>query len=67
MAETEGESSGMELVNVLASEVETNPEQLLIDKENVADIEAIRSSLSAPRIYIDFAFFRTKFLYLSII
>ena len=41
MAETEGESSGMELVNVLASEVETNPEQLLIDKENVADIEAI--------------------------
>ncbi len=37
MAETEGESSGMEL----ASEVETNPEQLLIDKENVADIEAI--------------------------
>lgn len=40
MAGTEGDG-GMELVNVLASEVETNPEQLVIDKENVADIEAM--------------------------
>lgn len=39
--EPESDGKGTELVNVLASEVETNPEQLFIDKENVADIEAI--------------------------
>lgn len=41
MAETENDGSSTELVNVIASAVETNPEQLMIDKENVADIEAI--------------------------
>lgn len=41
MTEQEDDETGMELVNVLASAVETNPEQLMIDKENVADIEAI--------------------------
>ena len=41
MAGPESDDNGTELVNVLASEVETNPEQLFIDKENVADIEAI--------------------------
>ena len=41
MAETE-EDGAMELVNVIASNIETNPEQILIDKENVAQIEAIR-------------------------
>lgn len=40
MAETE-EDGGMELVNVIASNIETNPEQIFIDKENVAQIEAI--------------------------
>lgn len=41
MADTEGGGNGTELVNVIASEIETNPEQLMIDRENVADIEAI--------------------------
>ena len=45
MTETEGEQngngSGMKLLNTLASAVETNPEQLMIDRENVADIEAM--------------------------
>lgn len=41
MAETEGDGGGTELVNMIASAVETNPEQLMIDRENVADIEAI--------------------------
>ncbi|MDE6622128.1 MAG: RNA polymerase sporulation sigma factor SigH [Lachnospiraceae bacterium] len=41
MAETESDGNSTELVNVIASAVETNPEQLMIDKENVADIEAI--------------------------
>lgn len=41
MTEPENEGDSTELVNVLASAVETNPEQLVIDKENVADIEAI--------------------------
>lgn len=41
MAEAEGEGGGTELVNVIASKIETNPEQLMIDRENVADIEAI--------------------------
>lgn len=37
-----------ELVNVLASRRDTNPEELLIDKENVADIEsAIEKELSS--------------------
>lgn len=40
MAEAEG-GSGTEFLNVLVSGAETNPEQLMIDKENVADIEAI--------------------------
>lgn len=41
MTESGGDGNVTELVNVIASEVETNPEQLMIDKENVADIEAI--------------------------
>ena len=40
MAETE-EDGAMELMNVIASNIETNPEQIFIDKENVAQIEAI--------------------------
>ncbi|MBD5451147.1 MAG: RNA polymerase sporulation sigma factor SigH [Lachnospiraceae bacterium] len=40
-AEPEGGEKGMELVNILASEVETDPEKLFIDKENVAHIESI--------------------------
>ena len=40
-AEPEGGENGMELVNILASEVETDPEKLFIDKENVAHIESI--------------------------
>lgn len=39
---TESDQEGnAELVNALTSAVETNPEELLIDKENVANIEAI--------------------------
>lgn len=45
MTETEGgqnvNGSGMKLLNTIASAVETNPEQLMIDRENVADIEAM--------------------------
>lgn len=41
MTESEHDGNGVELVNVIASEVETNPELLMIDRENVADIEAI--------------------------
>ncbi len=41
MAEGESDGNSTELVNVIASAVETNPEQLMIDRENVADIEAI--------------------------
>ena len=41
MAEAEHDGNSTELVNVIASAVETNPEQLMIDRENVADIEAI--------------------------
>jgi len=41
MTESEGEGDGTALVNVIASAVETNPEQLMIDRENVAAIEAI--------------------------
>lgn len=40
-AEAEIDGNGTALVNVIASAVETNPEQLMIDRENVADIEAI--------------------------
>lgn len=40
-AEPEGDEKGIELVNILASEVETDPEKLFIDKENVAHIESI--------------------------
>lgn len=40
-AEPEGGEKGIELVNILASEVETDPEKLFIDKENVAHIESI--------------------------
>lgn len=40
---TEGEKgdSETELIEALTSKMETNPEELLIDRENVADIEAI--------------------------
>lgn len=39
---TESDQEGnAELVNALTSAAETNPEELLIDKENVANIEAI--------------------------
>ena len=41
MAEAENDGNSTELVNVIASAVETNPEQHMIDRENVADIEAI--------------------------
>ena len=41
MAEPESGERGTQLVNVLVSEVETDPEKLFIDKENVAHIEAI--------------------------
>ncbi|MEZ3447389.1 MAG: RNA polymerase sporulation sigma factor SigH [Lachnospiraceae bacterium] len=41
MTEAESDGNSTELVNVIASAVETNPEQLMIDRENVADIEAI--------------------------
>ena len=41
MTETGSDGNSTELVNVIASAVETNPEQLMIDRENVADIEAI--------------------------
>ncbi|MEZ3477248.1 MAG: RNA polymerase sporulation sigma factor SigH [Lachnospiraceae bacterium] len=40
MTEAEGDG-GMKLLNTIASAVETNPEQLMIDRENVADIEAM--------------------------
>ena len=40
-AEAESDGNGTALVNVIASAVETNPEQLMIDRENVADVEAI--------------------------
>lgn len=40
-AEPESEEKGTELVNILVSEVETDPEKLFIDKENVAHIESI--------------------------
>lgn len=38
MAENESETG---LIDILASQTETNPEKLLIDRENVADIEAL--------------------------
>ena len=41
MTEAESEGNSTSLLNVLISEVENNPEELIIDKENVADIEAI--------------------------
>ena len=41
MTEPENGEDSTELLNVLASSMETNPEQLVIDKENVADLEAI--------------------------
>lgn len=41
MAEAEGDGNSTALVNVIASASESNPEQLMIDRENVADIEAI--------------------------
>lgn len=40
-AEQENEGKGTQLVNILVSEVETDPEKLFIDKENVAHIESI--------------------------
>lgn len=50
MTETgqENNTAEAELLNVLASRTDTNPEELLIDKENVADIEsAIEKELSS--------------------
>lgn len=41
MTESENDGNSAELVNVIASGVGTNPEQLMIDRENVADIEAM--------------------------
>ncbi|MDE7184896.1 MAG: RNA polymerase sporulation sigma factor SigH [Lachnospiraceae bacterium] len=41
ITEAEGDGGGMKLLNTIASAVETNPEQLMIDRENVADIEAM--------------------------
>lgn len=41
MTDAGEDGNGMELVNTITSAVETNPEQLMIDRENVADIEAI--------------------------
>lgn len=38
---SENEGNGTTLLNILISDVETNPEELIIDKENVADIESI--------------------------
>ena len=48
MTENGSDGAETELLEVLASRQETNPEELLIDKENVADIEAmIEKELSA--------------------
>lgn len=41
MAEGEHDSGEAELIQILASQTETNPEELFIDKENVADIESM--------------------------
>lgn len=41
MTESGNDGNSAELVNVIASGVGTNPEQLMIDRENVADIEAM--------------------------
>ncbi len=41
MTENGSDGTETELLEVLASKQETNPEELLIDKENVADIEAM--------------------------
>lgn len=41
MTENENGDKDTELVNVLVSEVETDPEKLFIDKENVEQLEAI--------------------------
>lgn len=41
MAEGGHDNKETELIQILSSQTETNPEELFIDKENVADIEAI--------------------------
>jgi RNA polymerase sporulation-specific sigma factor len=41
MTDDQSDGTPVELVNMLESEVENNPEQLVIDQENVAYIEAI--------------------------
>jgi RNA polymerase sporulation-specific sigma factor len=41
MADSANDGNPVELVNVLESDIENNPEQLMIDQENVAHIEAI--------------------------
>jgi len=41
MTESENDGNSTELVNVISSAAETNPELLMIDRENVAAIEAI--------------------------
>lgn len=41
MADVDSDGKSTELVNVIASGAGTNPELLMIDRENVADIEAI--------------------------
>lgn len=47
MAEADQDGNA-ELVNALTSKAETNPEELLIDKENVANIEAIIDKELSP-------------------
>lgn len=41
MSETESEGNSTSLLSMLVSETENNPEEIVIDKENVAAIEAI--------------------------
>lgn len=41
MSEGDNDDNRVKLINALASEVETNPEELFIDKENVAALESI--------------------------
>ncbi len=48
MTENGSDGAETELLEVLASKQETNPEELLIDKENVADIEAMIEKELSP-------------------
>ena len=47
-ADLGADDSNTSLLNVLTSEVENNPEKLFIDKENMADIEAIIEKELSP-------------------